>query len=49
MNEAGRLDLAALRPGQPLGRATGVQIDVAVRDDGSFMDPRSAKDWWSQP
>jgi uncharacterized protein YraI len=49
MNEAGRLDLPALRPGQPLGRATGAQIDVAVRDDGSFLDPRSAKDWWSQP
>jgi hypothetical protein len=49
MNEAGRLDLAALRPGQPLGRATGAEIDVAIRDDGKFLDPRSAKDWWSQP
>jgi uncharacterized protein YraI len=49
MNEAGRLNLPALRPGQPLGRATGAEIDVAIRDDGSFLDPRSAKDWWSQP
>jgi uncharacterized protein YgiM (DUF1202 family) len=46
-NDAGRGALPALRPGQPLGRATGSELGVAVRDNGSFMDPRSRKDWWS--
>jgi uncharacterized protein YraI len=47
MNDAGRGALPALRPGQPLGRATGSEIGIAVRDNGSFLDPRSSKDWWS--
>ena len=46
MNKAQRGALPALRPGQPLGRAAGAEIDVAVRDKGTFMDPRSRKDWW---
>jgi hypothetical protein len=46
-NDAGRGALPALRPGQPLGRATGSELGVVVRDNGSFMDPRSRKDWWS--
>jgi hypothetical protein len=29
-----------------LGRATGAEVGVAIRDKGSFMDPRSLKDWW---
>jgi hypothetical protein len=45
-NSAGRGQLPALRGGQPFGRARGVEIRVAVRDTGSFMDPRSRKDWW---
>ena len=47
MNDAGRGALPALRPGQPLGRATGSEIGIAVRDNSSFLDPRSSKDWWS--
>ena len=43
---AGRQVLPALYPSQPLGRASGNEIDAAVRDSGSFLDPRSCKDWW---
>jgi hypothetical protein len=45
-NDAGRGELPALRGSQPLGRARGGEIGVAIRDTGSFMDPRSRKDWW---
>lgn len=45
-NDAGRGRLPALRGGQPLGRARGYEIGVAVRDWGTFLDPRSRKDWW---
>jgi len=45
-NIAGRGSLPALRGGQALGRARGNAIGVAIRDYGSFMDPRSRKDWW---
>jgi len=45
-NAAGRGHLPALRPGQAVGRATGNEIGVAIRDTGSFMDPRSRNDWW---
>lgn len=45
-NAAGRSSLPALRNDQPLGTASGSEIRVAVRDNGSFLDPRSRKDWW---
>ena len=45
-NEAGRTELPALAAGQAFGRANGAEIRVAIRDTGSFMDPRSRKDWW---
>jgi hypothetical protein len=45
-NSAGRDQLPALRAGQPFGRARGGEIGVAIRDAGTFMDPRSQKDWW---
>jgi hypothetical protein len=38
--------LPAVRNNQVLGLAAGREIRVAVRDIGSFMDPRSQKDWW---
>lgn len=38
--------LPALSNGQALGTACAGEIQVAVRDGGSFMDPRSGKDWW---
>lgn len=40
--------LPALRNDQALGTALGAEIQVAVRDRGAFMDPRSCKDWWAK-
>lgn len=48
MNAAGRHRLPALHGRQPFGRAQGAQIRVAIRDNGSFLDPRSQKDWWKE-
>ncbi len=45
-NDDGRQDLPALRGGQGVGRVRGTEVGVAIRDCGSFMDPRSRKDWW---
>lgn len=45
-NAAGRDRLPALRAGQAFGRARGKEIQVAIRDTGLFLDPRSRKDWW---
>lgn len=45
-NAAGRASLPALFAGQGVGRAMSGEIGVAIRDTGSFMDPRSRKDWW---
>jgi hypothetical protein len=42
----GRTQLPALGTGQPFGRAMSNEIGVVIRDNGSFMDPRSRKDWW---
>ena len=46
LDQAGRQQLPALRPGQGLGRARSSEVKVAIRDRGAFMDPRSRKDWW---
>lgn len=46
MDDAGRSRLPALRNGERLGTAAGETVKLAVRDAGSFMDPRSRKDWW---
>jgi hypothetical protein len=43
---AGRTYLPGLRLNQAIGRASGSELGVAIRDVGSFMDPRSRKDWW---
>ncbi len=45
-NSMGRSRLPALYQGQAFGRAIGNETGVAIRDTGSFMDPRSQKDWW---
>ncbi len=45
-NAAGRGELPALKNGQPLGAASGGEVLVAIRDCGTFLDPRSRKDWW---
>ncbi|MBI5877856.1 MAG: hypothetical protein HZB53_09410 [Chloroflexi bacterium] len=46
MNAAGRGQLPALRGGQGFGRAIGQAIIVGIQDNGTWMDPRSCKDWW---
>ena len=46
MNAAGRASLPALFAGQGVGRAMRNSIGVAIRDSGTFLDPRSRKDWW---
>ena len=38
--------LPALPAGHPIGTASGAELVVAVVDTGSFMDPRSAAEWW---
>jgi hypothetical protein len=45
-NSTGRGQLPALQSGQAFGRARGAEIGVAIRDNGTFMDPRSRNDWW---
>ena len=45
-NEEGRVRLPTLGNDQILGMAAGESIGVSVRDRGTFMDPRSRKDWW---
>lgn len=42
----GGYQLPALNNGQTFGTALGDEILIAMRDNGSFMDPRSQKDWW---
>ena len=46
MNSAGRGYLPALFVGQYIGRAITTEIQIAIRDAGEFMDPRSHGDWW---
>ena len=39
--------LPALRNNQALGTVLGNEIQVVIRDGaGTFLDPRSKKDWW---
>ncbi len=38
--------LPALRLDQALGTAVDNEIRVSIRDRGTFLDPRSRKDWW---
>jgi hypothetical protein len=45
-NLSGRSSLPALRNGDILGTARTNEILVSVRDKGTFMEPRSRKDWW---
>lgn len=45
-NASGRSYLPALKVGQALGRARSGEVKLVIRDVGSFMDPRSHKDWW---
>lgn len=45
-NSAGRIELPALRNQEPFATALGTSIKIAIRDTGTFMEPRSRKDWW---
>ena len=45
-DRGGRQQLPALQHRQPLGTAAGIEVQVAIRDRGAFLDPRSRKDWW---
>jgi len=40
--------LPALANHQPLGTAIDNEIQIATRDNGAFLDPRSQKDWWQR-
>ncbi len=46
LDSAGRTHLPALSGDDVLGTAADARFRVAIRDTGSFMDPRSRKDWW---
>jgi hypothetical protein len=48
-DRAGRHALPALRAGQAVGRACGASVGIAVRDTGTFLDPRARQDWWRLP
>lgn len=46
LHDDGRKELPALKGHQAFGKALNSEIKVAVRDTGSFLDPRSRNDWW---
>lgn len=46
LDAEGRSRLPALRNGEQLGSAANDVVKVVIRDTGSFMEPRSRKDWW---
>lgn len=45
-NGGGRGYLPGLKQDQIVGTVPSGEVLVAIRDRGSFMDPRSRKDWW---
>jgi hypothetical protein len=46
LHQAGRHELPGLQLDVPVGTSRGDTVLLAMRDKGSFMDPRSRKDWW---
>lgn len=46
LDGAGRGQLPALRGGQAFGVAQGESIQIAIRDNGRFLDPRYLENWW---
>jgi hypothetical protein len=46
LDAAGRRWLPAVFDDSVIGVAQGSEVDVIVRDSGSFLDPRSRQDWW---
>lgn len=47
VSTTGRHRLPALHRGQAFGYAAESEVQIAVRDSGSWMDPRWCDDWWS--
>lgn len=39
-------DLPIVLPTDTIGTARGTELVIAIRDSGSFLDPRSEGDWW---
>lgn len=49
-NASGRHSLPALSADEIIGKPRTTEVKVAIRDgEGTFMDPRSYKDWWQRP
>jgi hypothetical protein len=46
LDAAGRRTLPVVTNLSAIGVALGYEVDVIVRDSGSFLDPRSRQDWW---
>jgi hypothetical protein len=46
LNARGRDQLPALRAGQAFAHTRATPLALAIRDNGSFMEARSRKDWW---
>jgi len=46
LNSGGRALLPGVQNDSVVGTASGSEVDVVVRDSGSFLDPRSWQDWW---
>ena len=46
LNQEGREQLPVLTAGAKIGEAISTEVLVAIRDTGSFMDPRWINDWW---
>lgn len=42
----GRQQLPGLQHNQIFGAALDTEVRLAIRDRGTFLDPRSRKDWW---
>lgn len=46
MDAQGRAHLPAVLPQDIVGHASNLPLKLAIRDEGTFLDPRSRKDWW---
>lgn len=45
-DRSGRQQLPGLQHNEIFGTALGSEVRLAIRDRGTFLDPRSRKDWW---
>lgn len=46
LHNEGRHKMPVLKLGQKIGTAKSNEVRIAIRDSGTFMDPRSKLDWW---